>query len=921
MEKMDTSLLDLLRSTNNEESKEYSHVTLYGPHKNWTINDSSYENFWRNYCEIAENPETNKKKLCLAEMPRKYMPIIADFTLKFHPLNSSLGSENMYDQDFILSIVYCYQQIIKDTLKISDVGTELICCVLKAETVMEDNLIVCRIRLQFPYCKTIAQIQNRLIRPRVLHMFREINVIARLRSQPFNDWDDIVDPLTVETPIVMYGSSSGMNVPKFVLEHIFPQVLQEEIAESKTRILEVEETFFPQNHEHALNGIVRLDMFGDNEEIVHDFWIPYFLSIYYLKEVTLSKNTPPPAAIPVAAKLSKSKTSASNSFTDEDPDSPEYLSSVFLGMLSKKRAEEKHFWLDIGKSLFNAFEGDERGLEKWADFTENYDEFTAEDCKNEYYNFIDNKLTMKTLAFYAREDNFVEYKKWHEVWYWPFLERATSGNHSDVAEAFYRIYWLDFACSNLSKNNLYYFKKNLWQKLDSGHIMRNKISKEYISIFEKFRVDVATEVQNSNDKNFKDSAEVMIQKICKLINKLKNRTFKNMIFSECSENFYIENFEKTLDTNSDLMGCTNCIIECLDKKAVVRTGKPEDFVSKTTGIFWRFDFHEKHPTVLKMLTYLGKVFPDRELMDYFGKLMAATLKGKNSDKIFPIHTGKGNNSKSMIKKLVEAAFGDYVITFPTSVFTGAKSGGGPDPAVARSAFAHVAFVQEPDSDVPFKSGTIKEMSGGDRFFSRFLQSDGGEISPMFTLNLMCNVIPIMMDSGDAMRNRVRVLPYLSTWVRNPPKNPDDQYRERKFLLDPFFEKQIPEMAPAFLWWLVKVMYARYKVEKAHEPLLIQKYTEGYWEENDIYGQFIKENLEKAFKPVPEGFVGEKPIDDKAFISLAEMYARFKEWFKENYQLKIPDRQLLRNEIENRVTKCTQKGFFGIKFKVEVANFG
>ena len=172
------------------------------------------------------------------------MPIIADFTLKFHPLSSGNASEDMYDQDFILSIVFCYQQIIKDTLKISDAGTELICCVLKAETVVEDNLIVCRIRLHFPYCKTLAQIQNRLVRPRVLHMFREINVISRLRSQPTNDWDDIVDPLTVETPIVMYGSSSGMNVPKFVLEHIFPQVLEEEIAESKTRILEVEETFF-----------------------------------------------------------------------------------------------------------------------------------------------------------------------------------------------------------------------------------------------------------------------------------------------------------------------------------------------------------------------------------------------------------------------------------------------------------------------------------------------------------------------------------------------------------------------------------------------------------------------------------------------------------------------------------------------------
>ncbi len=925
---MDTSLLDLLRGGNNDESKDYSHTTLYGPHKNWTINDSSYENFWKKYCELAQNPETNKKKLCLAEIPRKHMPIIADLTLKFHPLDGI--TEDPYDIDFILSIVFCYQQIIKETLKISETGTELICCVMKTETVAEDDLIICRIRLQFPYCKTVGQIQNRLIRPLVLQMFRTTNVIARLRSQPVNEWEDIVDPLSVENPIVMYGSSSSPNTPKYFLDNIFPQVDEKEIDGSKTRILETAETFFPQNHEHSLNGIVSMKMFtedNDDEEdgIDHDFWLPYFLSIFYLKEITLPKNSLPVASVS-SGSLSKSVKGKAKgngkgnaSYSEEDQDSPEYLSTVFLSMLNRKRAEEKHFWLDVGKALYTAFEGNPRGLEKWIDFTETSDQHSAEDCKNVYYNFTDSKLTVKTLAFYAREDNPIEYKKWHEVWYYPSIEKAMSLTHSDVAEAVYRVYWLEFACSNLAKNNLYYFKANLWKKLDSGHVLKSMISNEFINIIEKFRIDVAMQIQDSNDKNFKDSAEIMIQKICKLIGKLKNRTFKSSIFAECSEKFYIDNFENILDSNCDLMGCVNCIIECLDKKAVARTGKPEDFVSRTTGVHWRFDYNEKHPAVQKVLGYLSKVFPDKDLLDYFGKLMAATLKGKNSDKIFPIHTGKGNNSKSMIKKLVEAAFGDYVITIPTSVFTGAKSGGGPDPAVARSKFAHVAFVQEPDSDVPLKSGTIKEFSGGDRFFSRMLNENGGEISPMFTLNLMCNVIPIMMDSGDAMKNRIRVLPYLSTWVRNAPKNPDDQFKERKFQLDPFFERQIPEMASAFLWWLVKIMYARYKIEKAYEPALIQKYTEGYWEENDIYGQFIKENLEKAYKFVPDDYKGEKPIDDKACITLAEMYGRFKEWFKENYQLKLPDRQLLRNEIENRVTKCVQRNFYGVKFKVLVAD--
>ena len=894
---MDNTLHDLLRTSSNSDSKEYTHTSLYGPNKNWAFNDTGYENFWLKYCEISEEPEKNNKKLCLAEIPRKHMPIISDLTLKFHPLDKN---DDPYEEDFILAIVFCYQQVIKETLNINEEGPELICCVLKSETIMEDNLIVCRIRLQFPYCKTVGQIQNRLIRPLVLQMFRTTNVISRLDSQPVNEWEDIVDPLSVEKPVVMYGSSRSPNTPKLILEYIFPKVLKTDIDDCKTRVLELSETFYPQNHEQASNGIISLDIFGEDFE--HDFWLPYFLSIFYLKEITLPKN----------GNLLKNsvKKNVKVEFDENDCDDPEYLSSTFLSMLKIKRAEEEHYWLDIGRALYNTFGGEERGLIKWIDFSENSDIYTSEDCKSKYYTFTDSLITIKTLAFYAKEDNYDEYYKWHQTWCLPFIEKATSCCHSDVAQAVYRVYWLDFACSNVSKSTLYYFDKHLWKRLDSGINLKNMISGDFITVLEKFRINIAVDMQDTNDKNFKDSAEIMIQKICSLIKKLKNRTFKNSIYSETCEKFYIEEFEKTMDSNPDLMGCINGIIEVLHKKAVFRKGKPEDFASKSTGIHYRRDLHKRHPLVLKFLNYFRKVYPYKELLEYVGKIYAAALKGRNVDKIFPIHSGKGNNSKSMIKKLLEAAFGDFAITMPTSIFTSNKSGGGPEPAIARSKYAHFAFAQEPDAETPLKSGIIKEMTGGDRFFVRFLNENGGEILPMFTLNLFCNMIPIIPQCDQAIKNRVRCIPYLSTWQKDAPKNPDEQFKQRKFLMDPFFENEIPEMAPALLWWLVEEMYAKYRTEGAYEPEIVKKYTAAYWEENDIYGQFIKENVEKAYKNESEN-----EIDHEVFVSLQALYAQFKNWFKDNYQLKLPDRQIVRNEMESRITKCRQRNFYGIKLKI------
>lgn len=914
---MESGLYDLLRkceSSEGKESGEFTHITTYGPSVKWSLADDKYETFWQKYSELAQNPETEPKKLCLAEIQRKHMPIIADLTLKFHPLNFSESIEDPYEEDFILAIVYCYQQVIKETLELSREEAELICCVLKANTVMEDNLLVSRIRLQFPYCKTLAQIQNRVIRPIVLQMVRTVNVFARLPSQPVNDWEDIIDPLSVEQPVLMYGSSRTPTTPKLVLEYIFPEVKSEDIDECRTSVMEITETFFFQNHEHLLNKILPAEFFEDLDN--DDFWLPYFLSIYYRREITMTKaNKSIVLQTQPRSHTNKMKTSTmNNSWDEEDVESAEYLSSVFLTMLAPKRGTERHFWQDIGKALYSCFEGESRGLEKWIDFTQNGSTFTKEDCQTIYYNFVDTPITIKTLAYYAREDSPIEYQKWHERWYFTTLEKACSCTHSDVSHAIYRIYWLEFACSNLSKMVMYHFKNHIWKRLDSGHILKSMISKEFIEILERFRTKVSIQIQEASDQNQKDAAENLIQKICKLIGKLKNRTFKSAVFSEAAEQFYVEGFENKLDSNPNLMGCANGVIETLDDKAVFRDGKPEDFVNKTTRQFWRPDMNEKHPLYRKLMSWLTKVYPDKELLNHFGKLMGAGLRGRNADKIFPIHTGKGNNSKSMIKKLIEAAFGDFVVTFPTSTFTNNKSSGGADPAVARSKYAHYAFIQEPDADTPFKSGTIKEFTGGDRFFTRFLHDNGGEIEPMFTLHLMCNTVPIIPQCDKAIKNRVRILPYLSTWTKNPPKSAEEQYRNRNFLMDPFFENQIPEMASAFLYYCVK-MYAVYRREGLRDPETVVRHTNAYWEENDIYGQFTKENLEKAFKPSPPDYHGEQQLDETAMVTLAELYARFKDWHKENYgNLRTPDRQIFRSEIETRITKCVNRKFYGIKIK-------
>lgn len=917
---MDSSLSDLLKKCSTGETKEPTHFTCFGPSKQWTISDDKYEEFWKEYCEIAEYPETNSANLGLAEVNGKHMPVIADFNFKYHQ-DKDMDIENLYNNDFILAIVQCYQKVLEQTFKLSQNKQELLCCVLKSDPHVEGGIVLAKIRLQFSYCKTLAQIQNRIIRPVVLQMFRTKNVIAKLPCQPLNDWEDILDPTVVEKPVTMYGSTQYAGQSKLVLENILKVIKDEDIEEGNFPLMEIHEAFFLSNHQHASGGLVDVKFLcNETGELNYDLALPYFLSIHYVKEIVIPRTTTLPTSNNnsmltsgfKASSVNIKVTNSSGDSEDEDEESPQHLAGVFLDMLSKKRSKEEHFWIDVGRALHNIYDGDEEGLEKWTKFTLSGGEFSEEDCVKWYSGFMGNKIGIKTLAYYAREDSPEEYAIWHERWYQPAIEEASSCTHADVAAALYKVYWLEIAASDLSKNSVYYFKNHIWVKMNSGHTLKQLISGEFLKIVERFRTRVVLQTEKSQDKNYKDSCEILIQKLSKLIDKLKNRSYKNLIFSECIEKFYVESFESYLDIDPDLMGCINGILQCTDKKVIFRDGKPEDYVSKTTGVKFPKHFTDKSPEVINLMNYLNKVFPDGELLKYFGKITAAALRGRNAEKIFPIHTGGGNNSKSMIKKLLENTFGDYCVTFPTAIFTSPKSSGGPDPSVARSKYAHIAYVQEPDSETPFKVGTLKEYTGGDRFFARFLQDNGGEFVPMFTLNLMCNLIPAFTDIGEAVRNRTRILPYLSTWTKTPPKDPEEQYKQKKFLLDPNFENQLPGMGPAMLWWLAYRMFPLYKKEGADVPEIVRQHTQQYWEDNDYFSEFIKENLEKAYKSDKEGV-----LDEKAFISLADMYKRFKSWYMEIYKTRVPERSVFKTEMEKRVTKCVTRNFYGIKFKVEV----
>ena len=142
----------------------------------------------------------------------------------------------------------------------------------------------------------------------------------------------------------------------------------------------------------------------------------------------------------------------------------------------------------------------------------------------------------------------------------------------------------------------------------------------------------------------------------------------------------------------------------------------------------------------------------------------------------------------------------------------------------------------------------------------------------------CNKLPKMKYSDPATWNRIRVIPFESTFVRpgEPcPETYEEQLRQKRFPMDKEFSKKIPSLLQAFVWVLLE---HRKNIGVRMEPEKVRMATAMYRKQNDIYRQFVEESIIE---------------DESAVLPLSELYMHFKEWFREGF----PGQQVpVKNEI-------------------------
>ena len=857
----------------------HTHVSMGHTKGKYQFNREALEKFWKIYMDgVYKNPSTC---VGIAEKPQHYLPVLGDIDIKIKETEHTNIGDEIHTEKHVKEVIEVYQSVLRKIVE--DCDEQKLTCVLLEKPLYRvskhgSSFAKHGFHIHFPYCFLNKIDQEVHLIPRVQDMLRELKTFEDIG---FEDSGKMIDGSCCKVAWLLYGSRKQNGMEPYRISKVF---------NSEGKEVELEKAFRKYKIFDMRERCIKIK--GKVKE-----YLPRILSIIpYGRDTCEVKSG---LISPLKEKIKERKQNQKE-YRKHSVEHDLKIAKQLMPMLATFRAVDRNEWMTIGWVLYNIGQGSPDALDMWCEFSarceEEYDEAV---CIYQWERMTRKDLTIGTLRYYASVDSPVKYKEFKKEQATHYIQESLNGSHNDIAKVLYAEYGTEFVCASISSKIWFQFIGHRWEQIEDGIFLRRKISGEIVQRYSEMGKELLSKLSSSSDKGEDAMFNARLKQVQKMMGNLKSAPYKNNVMKECMEVFYDSRFREKLDTNPALFPWKNGVYDLV--KNIFRPGRPEDFISKCAAIDYPEHLDEDDESVHDVHDYLEKVFPDKSIRKYFMDVSSDIFLGGNHQKHVYFWTGEGDNAKSVTQNIFEKMLGKLAIKFNTTVITGKKvQSGSANPELARAGGGvRMATLEEPNNDEEINIGILKNLSGNDSYYARDLfekGKEGREINPMFKLFFICNKLPKLKHSDKAVWNRIRVIPFESTFCRPDDPAPDtyeEQLKQKRFPMDKDFGSKIPEMLPAFAWVLLQ---HRLNIKERVEPEKVRMATAVYRKQNDIYRQFIEECI----------------VEEKGrTLSLIEIYSQFKEWFRDS----LPNRQVpIKELIEEYFCKLWDEPGKGKKWK-------
>jgi putative DNA primase/helicase len=283
-----------------------------------------------------------------------------------------------------------------------------------------------------------------------------------------------------------------------------------------------------------------------------------------------------------------------------------------------------------------------------------------------------------------------------------------------------------------------------------------------------------------------------------------------------------------LDRDPWLLNCANGTLDLRTRE--LRPHSQGDLMTKLSPV--AYDPDAKCPIWERIM---GEIFGgDTDMVDYVQRALGYCLTGLTTEQVVFIMHGGGSNGKSLMLEIVAAVLADYAAQCPSDTFVEKKNGGGIPNDIARLVGARFVSVVETEQDTKLAEGLVKQATGGDRITARFMRQEFFEFIPKFKLAMATNHKPRVRGTDNAIWRRIRLLPFLVTFV-----DPDGA-KEGDHVKDYGLKDKLMNELDGVLRWMVDGCEQWQKEGLTKAPKTVMEATTEYRESQDATAGFIEE---------------------------------------------------------------------------------
>jgi phage/plasmid-associated DNA primase len=187
--------------------------------------------------------------------------------------------------------------------------------------------------------------------------------------------------------------------------------------------------------------------------------------------------------------------------------------------------------------------------------------------------------------------------------------------------------------------------------------------------------------------------------------------------------------------------------------------------------------------------------------------------------------------------------------------------------------------------------------------------NGGDMEVFFHLIVHCNDIPAMSSGGEAAKERLYIIPFMSTWVKNAPATREEQDEKGLYPRDNRFADNFQKGWGQALLWILVQYYPTYMKEGLNKPPIVDQVTKEYWMRTDKFAMYIRESIDY---PV----LNDGTPDDSTYITIFDMYKDYCLWFDEAFgqSKEKADRPTFQKEMEDRLGKMDGSKWVALALK-------